>query len=82
MPYAEFVEQVAYHQLYPWGDDWLQTGVVGAAAANSNPYRKTPARVEQFMPKVQKPMQTPQQQANVIMGFLNAMKQTGRLTEA
>lgn len=36
------------YDLEPWGDDWLQTGVVAHAACQ--PHLKKQMRIEDFMP--------------------------------
>jgi len=54
MDSEEFVEQIAYYNLRPWGDDWLQSGIIAAAAA-SHPRLKRQPRVEHFMPKMHRP---------------------------
>ena len=32
---SQFNEWIAYHQLEPWGDEWVQTGTIAAAVHNS-----------------------------------------------
>jgi hypothetical protein len=48
MPYVEFVHQVAFYRLHPWGDDWNQAGVVAWAACA--PHVKRRMKPEDFMP--------------------------------
>lgn len=37
MPYAEFIEHIAYHQECAWGDDWQQTAALSASVSNASP---------------------------------------------
>lgn len=37
MPYSEFVLQFAFHQQYPWGDDWRQTQALSASMISASP---------------------------------------------
>jgi len=80
LPYEEFVEQIAYYQLFPWGDDWLQAGLIAKEAHNSHPYLKHRLGIEKFMPKITKPAQTAEQQSKVLMAFLKGAEQSGQLS--
>lgn len=73
----EFAEQMAYYDLHPWGDDWLQAGVTAAAAASSHPYRKRPPKVEQYMPRQRKRHgKSVEEMRTIMMQFANAWNRT------
>lgn len=71
MPYAEFVEQIAYYQFAPWGDDWNQAQAVAAAAISASTKFK---RVElgRFFPKPRR-AKSDQQPADYIFGVFRQM---------
>lgn len=48
-----------YREIAPWGDDWLQTAVIAAAAMN--PHVKRQRKLEDFMPAARPVKQTPDQ---------------------
>lgn len=49
MDIVEFRTWFAAYQLMPWGDDWLQTGVLAAAVAG--PWTKKRLKPDDFIPK-------------------------------
>lgn len=66
MPYAEFVEHIAYYNMAPWGDDWQQAATT--AWASAAPHVKKPMKPDDFIPAVKrrKPRQTPAQMASIL----------------
>lgn len=48
MSAREFREWQAYYRIRPWGDDWVQTGVI--AASNFQPWTSRKVRPDQFVP--------------------------------
>lgn len=67
MPYAEFVEQIAYYRVEPWGDDWEQSATQSWAAVSPHIKRRmTPA---DFRPKRKQAAQS----ADYIFGFFKQL---------
>ena len=66
MSYAEFVHQVAYYQIAPWGDDWRQTHALAAAATSASPKYK---RID-MAPFFTKPKRREQQSPEYIFGVM------------
>ena len=52
MPYAEFIQHIAYYRRHPWGDDWQQAGTM--AWASIAPHTKRHYKPDDFIPKVKR----------------------------
>lgn len=58
MDAREFQEWQEYYRLEPWGDDWMQTGLI--VSSNANLWSKRKYKPEQFIPRA-KQRKTPEQ---------------------
>lgn len=76
MPYPEFVQQVAFRRLFPWGDDWQQAGLM--TWASIAPHTKRHYKPADFIPKVKR-QQTLQEMWEVMTSL--ASKKNGRLDQ-
>lgn len=72
MPYTEFVEQLAYHRLFAWGDDWDQAAVQAHAAVQ--PHVRKQMRIEDFRPKAPKPQQSNDEILNLFKGLADQQR--------
>ena len=52
MPYPEFIQQIAYYRLHPWGDDWQQAGTMAWASIAAT--CKRPGKPDDYIPKVKR----------------------------
>lgn len=68
MPYAEFIEHIAYHQQFAWGDDWQQTAAIHASVSNASPkFRRID--VQKYFPKASS------QNKSSIVGMFEAFRE-------
>jgi hypothetical protein len=78
MTSEEFTRWLAFDDLEPLPQPWLQTGVVAATTANSFRGKGKPAQATDFMPvrRRRTPRQSPKQMM-AIMGVFAAMHNPG-----
>lgn len=69
MPYAEFIEQLAYYRVDPWGDDWTQAGTM--ACASVAPHVKRRVTPQDFIPKPKRAIK--QQTPDEIFGVMKQL---------
>lgn len=65
----ELTEWIAYSQVEPFPDSWMQTGVVASTIANSNSSKKK-FKPDDFMPQRTKPIKR-----SSALDIFNIMKQ-------
>lgn len=78
LPYAEFVLQIAYYNVYPWGDDWQQAGTAAWASIAASPYVKRRFKPDDFVPRkrmLMKPRQNAQQMKNVLLQGMRKLQE-------
>lgn len=70
MPYSEFVHHIAFHRLFPWGEDWKQTEAIAASVISASPKYKR-IDLSRFFPKPVR--RAVKQTADYIFGVVKQM---------
>lgn len=69
MTWEDYIEEIAFYNLHPWGDDWLRTGVIASAtlAPHVRKGHRAP-KPDDFVPRKvrKKPRMTPQQMKAIL----------------
>lgn len=69
MPYSEFIHHIAFHQLFPWGEDWKQAEAISASVMSASTKYKW-FDIRRFFPKPKTPKP---QSPDHIFGFFKQM---------
>lgn len=66
---------IAYDQLEPLSDEWLQTGILAATIANAHRTKGKSFKATDFMPVAKSKAQSPDEQKDILNALAGAINQ-------